>query len=183
MLAINCLYSLQGNQPMIWNMDGMVLVLICCCLASSCYYVERMLVSDPWSGAFPSPLGIGLLAALLLIGEVVAALNGPPFSSWDSSWWLVLLLPSQGLLHLALFFSFQDSIYGFGLWDDVVLWELCSPGGSGSGRMAWVLPLSHALLSSCWFSWLLWCCQQHTQSDDWAACEQPMWRGLTRQMS
>jgi hypothetical protein len=36
-------------------------------------------------------------------------------------------------------------------------------GGASIGR---------ALLSSCWLSWLPWCCQQLSQSDDWAACEQ-----------
>jgi hypothetical protein len=42
-------------------------------------------------------LGIDLLAALLLIGEVVATLGGLPFSSWDSSWLLALLLLGQVL--------------------------------------------------------------------------------------
>jgi hypothetical protein len=104
-------------------------------------------------------------------------------------WWLLLLVcpPPPEMVPRCFPFSswsgttprgHQLQLPGFNplmiLLDGVVVMCLrtmvfsCLPG---SGQMAGASS-SHALLSSCWFSWLLWCCQQHTQSDNWAACKQ-----------
>jgi hypothetical protein len=62
------------------------------------------------------------LLLLLVVDAVVTAIGDLSSSSWIGSWLLALfllgqllvarlLLPDQGLLHLALFFSFYDSIH------------------------------------------------------------------------
>jgi hypothetical protein len=68
--------------------------------------------------------------------------------------------PGQGLLHLAFFFSFQDSIHD--LLVCVLVWwccvgELwCSSGGVVLVKWLMLLLAVHSS-SSCWLGWLLWC--------------------------
>jgi hypothetical protein len=55
----------------------------------------------------------------------------------------------------------------------VMCWELwCSPVYLGLAEWLGACS-SRALLSPTCSARLLWCRQHHTQSDDWAACEQP----------
>jgi hypothetical protein len=78
----------KGSSPL----AGGVLVLICYC----CY----LLVSCGLLLACPSPPGSAPGACPSPHGQLLVAYPSPL---------------GQGLLHLAFFFSFQDSIHGFGL--------------------------------------------------------------------
>jgi hypothetical protein len=102
----------------------------------------------------------GLDADLLLHAGELWLAPSFPFSSWFSSWWLVLLLLVRDYSTLPSYSAsrIQSMIYWFVFWCGGAVLENCG-----------VLLMVHSS-SSCWLDWLLWCCQQLTQSDDWAAC-------------
>jgi hypothetical protein len=128
------------------------------------------------------------MADVLWSWEWFAALGDLSFSSWNNSWLLALLLlgwllaacPSRpGRTTGCLPFSSWDGswassfqCHGFAGWYGGDVLENCVILLL-FGLAEWVvLPLAVHFSSSCWLSWLLWCCQHSVRwlSCLWAAC-------------
>jgi hypothetical protein len=97
------IYDVQENQPVGWRFDVMVLMLSCYCLLVSCGLLL----------ACPSPPG--------------SAPGGLSFSSWFSSWWLVLLLlvRDYSTLSSSSTSRFQSLFYWFVFWFGGAVLENC----------------------------------------------------------
>jgi hypothetical protein len=169
MMAINCLYSLQGNKPvveiwMVWSWGWFAAVADCwwsggcsgCLPFSSLVRFWLACPSPPWSapGGLPSPPGI---ATCCCPSPPRLAVGFLAFSSWDGSG--------------------ASGIQCHGFVGGVLVWvreSWCSPGGLVNGCCGEVEQVcAYPVLVEC-----SWCgcaavlaCLPAMSSLGWAACE------------